>query len=237
MEGMKLYEKGIKKIKDMTNEELKVLLKNFCPCDLGIEHRKCPDISYSCDWCWRNGEEINALYEEGVRVIRNMNDDQLKRLLYRTCPTVLDIPCNRCRNKYSCVECWSMEECKPLTTHEYLLHEIDKISFYKKGIRKIDEKLEELDYRFSIKSVDYSLLQSDNREDTSSKLNRWIENKAKFSLHRKWYVDRLNSINSLINQLYGQYKHSINRYTYKGVQDEHFKRAVKILEQLYLKYK
>jgi len=40
----------------MSDEDLKEFLKNFCPIDFGFHHVKCPDIGYSCDWCWRKEE-------------------------------------------------------------------------------------------------------------------------------------------------------------------------------------
>ena len=53
---MKQYEVAIEKIRKMSDEDLKEFLKNFCPIDFGFHHVKCPDIGYSCDWCWRKEE-------------------------------------------------------------------------------------------------------------------------------------------------------------------------------------
>jgi len=159
-----------------------------------------------------------------------MNDEQLKRLLYKVCPCTLDIPCERCRNKYSCVDCWNREEYKELTIKDYVLQELKSIPFYHQRICMFDEILEELESRFSLKSLDFTQPRTENKEDFTTKLDRWIDIKGKYNLYRTNYINRINKLYNLINSLESEYKASIERYIYTNEQDKQFNKAIKLLE-------
>ena len=185
----------------------------------------------------RKGRCRLNLYDKGINVIRSMNDEQLKRLLYKVCPGTLDIPCERCRNKYSCVDCWNRDEYKELTIKDYVLQELKSIPFYHQRICMFDEILEELESRFSLKSLDFTQPRTENKEDFISKLNRWINAKSKYEYYRNNYIDNLNNIIDLINVLDNEYRQSISSYIHTNAKDEYFNQAIKSLTIQYLKRK